>query len=64
MRKLTKEQESALDRFGLVYAKSDEPGAGWFAYDDEPDRNNGYPGSSCECIETVVEWFRDATKKV
>jgi hypothetical protein len=56
--RLTRKEQAALDYFGLVFAKSDEAGAGWFAYSDGRTRNN-YPGSSCECLETVVEWYNE-----
>lgn len=57
-KRLTKKQQAALEYFGLDYAKSDEPGAGWFAYTrgTDPGQNN-YPGSSCECLEDVVDWY-------
>lgn len=65
--RLTKKQQAALDYFGLVFAKSEERGAGWFAYDDSPygsPTKNNYPGSSCECIEDVVEWYEVALQKM
>lgn len=60
--RLTKKQQAALDFFGLEFAKSEEQGAGWFAYTDYPDDppKNNYPGSSCECIEDVVRWYEAA----
>lgn len=63
--RLTKKQQAALDYFGLVFAKSDEPGAGWFAYEDDPynlPSEAKYPGSSCECMESIVGWYEDAMK--
>ena len=57
--KLTQKQQAALAYFGLTYAKSDEPGAGWFAYADYPPHPE-YPGSSCECVEDVVAWYEQA----
>jgi len=62
--KLTKTDKAALEYFNLDYAKSDEPGAGWFAYDQYDDRHPDYPGSSCECLEDVVRWYlnRGATE--
>lgn len=58
--KLTRAQQRALDYFGLDFAKSDEPGAGWFAYTRNPGGENNYPGTSCECLVTVVEWYLNA----
>lgn len=61
--RLTKKQQAAIDFFELDFAKSDELGAGWFVYcDHEP--LNGYPGSSCECIEDVVGWYEAAEHRV
>ena len=54
--KLNRIQKDALDYFHLYYAKSEERGAGWFAYMSQ-DTQAGYPGSSCECIEDVVRWY-------
>jgi hypothetical protein len=68
---LTKLEQRALVYFGLDYAESDEEGAGWFCYTQTPDGLNDYPGSSCECLSDVVEWYvqtpdgaRDAVQEV
>jgi hypothetical protein len=62
--RITKKQIAALDYFGLEFAKSDEPGAGWFAYDDKGGAINKYPGSSCETIDDVVRWYEAAQPSV
>ena len=56
--KLTKSQKKALDYFGLYLAKSQEEGAGWFCYTTDLTPAS-YPGSSCECLEDVVRWYRE-----
>jgi hypothetical protein len=58
--RITKKQIAALDYFGLEFAKSDEPDAGWFAYDDKGEAIHNYPGSSCETIDDVVRWYEAA----
>ncbi len=57
--KLTRVQRDALKYFGLMLAKSDEDGC-WFAYTNRPVQEplHNYPGSSCENIETVEEYYR------
>lgn len=54
--KLNKTQQKAINYYSLDFAESDEPGAGWFAYTTDDTRST-YPGSSCECIEDVADWY-------
>lgn len=63
--KLTNEERDAIAFFGLQYAKSEELEAGWFCYTNRPHEEplNNYPGSSCESLDDVVRWYREAQKK-
>ena len=57
---MTDEEEAAIKYFDLEYAESDEVDAGWFAYTNISDlQHPDYPGSSCECLSDVVEWYRE-----
>lgn len=63
MPRLNKIEKIALAYFGLEYAKSQEPGAGWFAYTNHFNLHPDYPGSSCECLEDVVSWYISAQQR-
>lgn len=62
MPKLTKKQQKVIDYFGLTYAKSDEPGAGWFVY-TKSTKHPYYPGSSCECLDNAVNWYDERLRE-
>lgn len=62
-RTLTKLEQAAIEYFNLDYAESDEPDAGWFCYTDCFNLHPEYPGSSCECLHDVVEWYLAAQQK-
>ena len=60
--KLTKAQMDALKFYKLDFAKSGEPGAGWFAYTTK-NTPRDYPLSSCECMEDVEELYIKAIQE-
>lgn len=54
---LTREERAALRYFGVSWGESDE--GGWFVYAEYGDTEHDYPGSSCEALSDVVEWYRE-----
>lgn len=56
-RELSSVEQDALDYFNLDYAESSEEDAGWFCYTDIENIRHDYRGSSCECLENVVQWY-------
>jgi len=62
-RELTKEEREAINFFNLEYAESSDGSGDWFCYTDCFDLHPDYPGSSCECVEDVLTWYKKYIQK-